>query len=325
MTSPLLRSAAVVGVLMLLATGPVTGSAAQAADPAAPGTSPSQQTTYDPVDDTFSLTVSPTRLVVGQGHDGEQQRVTVVNRGSAPLHITVAKRDFDGAADGTLAFSQDSSYSASGWVSLDSSDFTLAPRSSRTLIATITLPAHPEPGDHQVALVLLVPAVRSAANISINRGIGMPLYVTVPGPTDDSVALRELDAPSFSAGGAVRVTARLRSAGTVHRDFRGPEQLQLTQSGSTTRFPDVTVVRGSPRDISTTWNPPMLCVCHLTVAFPNADGTSQSLTVRVIVFPVRLVVGGILALAALAVLVVWRRKRYASQVRRAASLLAGAQ
>lgn len=288
-------------------------------DPTSP--SPSQTTTYDKVDDKFSLTVSPTRIVVDQDHIGDTQNLLVVNRGQAPLNVTVEKRDFTGAADGTMVFADHATYSASNWVTLDPTSFTVAPGASQTVKATIVVAPNPEAGDHQVALVFMVPAVATDQNITINRGVGVPLYVAVPGPTDDSVSLSGLSAPGFSSGGPVSVQANLDSTGTVHRDFRGTTPLMLDVTGGSQPFPDFTVVRGAERDITGSWDPPLMCICHVTVSIINPDGVNQTQTLRVIVFPVRLAGIGLGAVLALVFFVVWRRRRFAGQVRLAAERL----
>jgi hypothetical protein len=194
----------------------------------------------------------------------------------------------------------------------------VAPGTAQTVTATITVPAGPEPGDHQVALVFLVPAGKGAGNIKINRGIGTPVYITVPGPIDDSASLSNLSAKGFATRGPVRLTATMNNTGNVHRDFRGATPLKVSGAGTAAPFPDFTVMRGSMRDISTTWNPPLICVCNPTVSFVNAAGTVQSSSVRVIVFPLPLfglIVGALLALG---IVIRVTRRRYRASVIRAA-------
>jgi hypothetical protein len=80
-------------------------------------------------------------------------------------------------------------------------------------------------------------------------------------------------------------------------------------------------MRGSTRDISTTWNPPLICVCNPTVSFVNSAGTVQSYSVRVIVLPLPLM-GVFLGALLLGWLVVaMARRRYQASVLKAAALL----
>ena len=142
----------------------------------------------------------------------------------------------------------------------------------------------------------------------------------MPGPIDDSATLSDLSAPGFAIDGPVEVTATVTNTGTVHRDFRGDAPLTIDVSGAPAPFPDFTVPRDSVRDVSTTWDPPLLCICHPTVQFTNADGSVQSASVQVIVFPLKLL-GIVIAAILIVLLVMWfSRNRYRASVTKAAAL-----
>ena len=72
---------------------------------------------------------------------------------------------------------------------------------------------------------------------------------------------------------------------------------------------------------STTWDPPLFGIFNPTVEFTNADGSVQTASVRVIVFPVKLaaiVLGGLLIL----IFGFWvSRRRYRASVRKAAAAM----
>jgi hypothetical protein len=300
------------------------GSEAQASDPGVPVSGPTttNSTSYRPVPAEFSLTISPTRLVAGPADTGKPAQIVAVNRGQLPVTVTVQKRDFTGGLDGALVFHDKSEFSASEWVTLDLMSFEVAPGASRVITAAITVPPNPDPGDHQVAIVFVVLAqAADGDNIKINRGIAIPAYVTVAGPTDDSATVTDLRAPAFATTGPVAITARVRNTGTVHRDFRGTTRLRMNDTGAATVFPDFTIDRGSVREVATTWDPPLMCICHPAVSFVNADGSVQSATVRVIVFPLHLlgVVVGVLLVLWLGTRL-WRR-RYRAKVASAAARL----
>jgi hypothetical protein len=291
----------------LFAAGP---GAVQASTPDPVSPTPTATTTYPLTASQFSLTVSPTRLVIGPDDVGSGQHFVIVNRGQAPVMVEVQKRNFVAAADGTMKFQDAAPYSASTWISFDPTSFVLAPGATQNVDVTVRVGSHPDAGDHQVALVFLVPAGKTTANISINRGIATPIYVTVPGPTDDTTGLSALTARQFVMRGPVAISATLHNMGTVHRDFRAASPLTLQAAGDTTAFPDFTVVRGADRDVTATWHPPFLCVCHATVSFTNPDGSTQSSAVRIIVFPLYLL-AILLAAALLAVAGTrWRRRRF---------------
>jgi archaellum component FlaG (FlaF/FlaG flagellin family) len=299
-------------VLMFAWSSPLAnGSEARASDPQVPST-PTVSTSYAPVPSEFALMVSPTRIAVAQADTGKPAQILVVNRGHSPVPVTAQERDFTGGADGSLAFQDKAPYSASEWVTVTPASFVIAPGATQVVTAAIVVAADPEPGDHQVAIVFLVPAGQTEANVKINRGVATPVYITVTGPTDDSASLSDLSAPGFTIGGGVDVSAKVHNTGTVHRDFRGATVLSVDAAGGDAAFPDFTVIRGATRDISTTWEPPLICVCHPRISFVNADGSVQTVVARVIVFPFHLL-GILLVVLALIVLVVRRnRKRRAA-------------
>jgi hypothetical protein len=282
---------------------------------------PSNSTTYELGPDQFSLTISPTRLTVGPDDVARTAEILVVNTGRAPVPVTVQRRNFTAGPDGSLRYQQDAPFAAADWLTVRPESFQLASGATQVVTADIAVPSSPEPGDHQVALVFLVPAGETSANIRVNRGVATPIFITVPGPVDDSVSISGLSAPGFALRGPVDLSAELRSTGTVHHDFRGTAPLTVESAGSATAFPDFTVVRGATREVSTVWYPPLMCVCHPTVTFAGGDGAPQTATATVVVFPVDLVAGLVLAAVVVALALRWRRRRYRAAVRRAAEAI----
>ncbi|MER5324356.1 hypothetical protein [Streptosporangium roseum] len=300
------RVAVLIGVCLLWMAGPAGAGSARPAPEA-----------------DFSLTVSPTRLAVQPGDIGEKQEFQVINQGRQPLDVEVRKADFKPNLDGTLLFQPKAPYSASNWVTVTPDRFRLAAGRTRQVSVRINVPPDPEPGDHQLALVFLVPAGTDEGNIRINRGIGAPVYIAVPGPIDDSAEVVGLRAPSFALGGPLTFTTTVRDTGTVHRDFRGDDRLRLRVNGESVPFPDFTVSRGSTREIATTFDPPLMCLCGATVAVPGPGGTSTTATATVLVFPLHWLGAAILVAGALILLVAFARRRYRAQVAAAARAMSG--
>ena len=303
------------------------GSAAFAAGPATPAPTSGGSTTYGPSGSAFSLTVSPTRLSIAATEIGARHEVLVVNRGTTPITVDVQKRNFTSNASGALTYSASAPYAAAAWLAVSPAKFVIQPGTSQSVTATVTMPVDPEPGDHQVALVFLVPAGVSSSNVRINRGVAAPVYITVPGPVDTSVRVDGLRAAGFSTGGSVPVSAVVHNVGTVHRDFRGASPMMLSGTGGATAFPDFTVLRDSTREMTTQFRPPLMCICHTQIFVRNADGITESASMRIIVFPVIPAVAIVAALLLAALLIVVMRRRYQGNVRRAAtrSLLGSGQ
>lgn len=314
-----------VGLFVLTCAGmaqPVLAIAAPPATPSAdapalPSRTPSTRTTYSTRPTPFSVTVSPARLTIAQDAVDETQHVTVVNRGEDPVSLAVQLRNFVSMPDGGLSYRPDAPYGAAGWAHVSPTHLELQTGESALVDVSFDVPDKREPGDHQVALVFLAPSARAPGNIQVNRGIGAPVYVTVPGAVDDSVRLDALSAPRWLWNGhGAEVTASLSSTGTVHRDFRGETALAVGTHGHLGRFGDFTVARGADRVVSTTWDAPLVCVCHPSVTVTNSDGAAQTLSTRVVVLPWWALAGlAVLVLAVTTVLL--RRRRTASRPRTA--------
>lgn len=285
-----------------------TSSSNPDAPESTPG-APTNSTSYPLSGEDFSLTVSPTRLAILSDQLAAAHQFLVINQGQSPLDVVVQKRNFVGSPDGSLTFQDEAPWSASEWVTVTPTDFRVEPGTAQTITVTVDVPVEPETGDHQVALVFLVPSGETDANIKINRGVATPIYLTVPGPIDNSATIGNLVVPGFATGGPIDINATVTNTGTVHRDFRDGAPLTVDTAGDAAPFPDFTVIRGSVRDISTTWEPPLMCICHPSITFVNADGTVQTVTARVIVFPLHLLIIAMGVLALIALLVYVRKRK----------------
>ena len=299
-------SARLVAVLALL-----TGAAAPVSAPV-PGA---------PDGPAFSLSITPTRLVLPAGELAQPHLVKVSNLGREPVEVEVGKRDFVQRPDGSLLFAEHAPYSASTWVEAFPARFSLAAGASTAVQIRVKLPDDPDVGDHQVAMVFLVAADSGSASIRVNRGLGMPVYLTVPGSVDDSMQLDAFKAPGFALSGPLRVSATIRSIGTVHKDFKGPESLKMRVADRSVPFPDFTVTRGAARDVAMDWDPPLACICHATLAVRGADGTVQELSARIVVMPLHLFAGVLVGALLLFFAVRFARRRYRVSVRRAAQAM----
>ncbi len=247
-------------------------------------------------------------------------RTRAVNRSN----VTVSKRDFVANQSGNMVFQAGAPYSASTWVTTTPDHFTLPPHVSQKVLVHVTIPDRPEPGDHQVALVFLVPAGTDANNIRVNRGIGAPVLIAVPGAITDATVVSGLAGPRFALTGPVQFTATIQDAGTIHRDFRGDgHRLTVDVAGQHVEFPDFTILRDSQRDVVTQWkNPPFACICHATISISGANGVTRQ-TVTVVIFPLHLVGIGVAVLLALLFITRIARRRYRAHIVAAAAAMNG--
>jgi len=257
----------------------------------------------------FSLTLYPARILVPAQGRSNVQTVNLVNSGRVPVHVTAEKDGFNQAPDGTIHFTRATgALSPASWVTITPSAFDLAPGQHLAVHVGIAVPSAPEPGEHQVGVVFLVPAGKSAQNVAINRGIGTQLLISVPGPIVDRIALAKLAGPGLVDGGPATFTVTVHNRGTIHHDFVRPGQLVARVHGQSVKFPDFTVLRGSTRVVSTQWqHPPLVCLCRVTLAADDGQGHQIVVSRQVIVFPLRFSAG--LILLALGLALAQRRRR----------------
>lgn len=258
----------------------------------------------------FSLLVTPTRIVVPVGDPGHEATVEVRNQSQRPARVIVVKKDVETDASGVLRLVDQAPYSALGWVSVTPERFIIPAGQRQQVSVQVTLPPQHEPGDHHVGLVFVSPTDEGSGNIRINRGIGIPVYVEVPGLVDRSVELTGFTAPRFAIRGPVTFTAAVRHTGTAHRNFRGEHRLGVEVAGQTVDAPEFTVMRGATREVPVRWaDPPLFCFCEATFTVPDLDGSIQHMSARVVIVPLHLI-GAALALIVAAVIgCVWWRTR----------------
>lgn len=269
----------------------------------------------------FSLTVSPTRVVIPTNAISVTRKFLVANRGRSPFKVTVDKADFIASESGALTFVRTAPYAAANWAQVTPTQFWLAAGTSRNVTFRVGLPPRAEPGDHQFALIFKVPAGRNSANIRINRGVAAPVFIDVAGAVNNSAEVVGLRAPGFVTHGPVSLTAKVRDLGTVHRDFRAKGRLYVDAAGDRVGFPDFTVLRDSTREVAARWNPPLMCVCHATLRVANANGTESTATVRIVVLPLHLMALLTGATVALLLFRWFLRRRFRARVLAAAESL----
>jgi hypothetical protein len=260
----------------------------------------------------FSLAVSPSRVIVPADQIARAREFTVTNQGRDPIDVTVRMASFTAGESGELSFRADAPHSAAGWVTVQPDRFRVDAGTAERVSLHISVPASAEPGEHQVAVIFSVPrAPDRTGDIGVNRSLGAPVYVTVPGPLVNSVDVTGLRAPGFALRGPLALTTTVRNTGTVHRDFVDEAGLRVRVADDTLPFPDFTLLREGVREISTNWtNPPLFCVCRATVSVPNPDGAARSASATIVILPLHLI-GPAVAIVLVVLLgwLLWRRKR----------------
>jgi P pilus assembly chaperone PapD len=262
----------------------------------------------------YSLTVSPTRLILPVGKSHDSHVFDVSNSGTRALDVETQFSDIAQASSGALDFAPGGPFSATTWVKANPKNFHLAPGQHQRVRVTVNVPAHPEPGDHQVGMVFRVPPKTGSGNVAVSGAIGAEILIATPGKTIQEIALEGLQAPTFSNGGSVSLRLTIRNRGNVHHDYLKPHQLHAEANGKEVAFPEFSLLRDSVRTVTTVWSdPPMLCLCTITVSAADGQGHVVTTSTRVIVFPFALV-GGLLLLI-LGLWLVLRTQRRRTQLK----------
>jgi hypothetical protein len=264
----------------------------------------------------FSLTVSPARLVVPVGQSEKEQIFDVSNSGSESIHVEVSVAEFSQRPNGQLAFAPATPLSAANWVLAGPLSFDLDPQEHQPVRVSISLPPEPEPGERYVAVVFKVPPVAAGRNILVSRAIGAQLLIGVPGRAIHRIGLGPLDAPWWADGGPIRFKVGVTNLGNFHRDFIHPDNLVALVGGEQSiDLPDFTVLGSSKRIIDAQWtNPPLFCICKIRVDSDDGQGGRVHAEATIIILPLRLFLG--LLLAAVGLFLLTRRSRREQQRRR---------
>jgi hypothetical protein len=267
--------------------------------------------------------VSPVRLVVPANQFETDYTIDVSDTGLLPLHVDVSLNEFAQAPNGLISFTPPGPLSAASWVRVLPGSFDLIPSQHQPVRVTIRIPSNPEPGERQVGILFKVPAAQGGANIAVSGAVATELLIAVPGSVVRKTAIGPLHGPGWADGGPVKLDLSIRNLGNIHRDFIHPQNLVAVVNGKERiALRDFTVLRGSTRVIFFDWtDPPLFCVCHIRVSSDDSMGNAIMADARVIMFPLRLVLGLLLAATGLFLLstgAVRRRRRRLRQIRKEA-------
>jgi P pilus assembly chaperone PapD len=171
------------------------------------------------------IKVWPTKveLAINRGETTESA-INVQNQGSETIRVRAYVMDFSIHKDGNYAFSEPGheSYSAAKWLSLNETEFDLAPGESNEIDVTIAVPAAVEPGGHYAALFVETVPVAASEGVSVLIASRIPslFYLTIPGVTEaDIVAnadIASLILPGLVESGPVETSVVIRNTGNVH-------------------------------------------------------------------------------------------------------------
>ncbi len=258
-----------------------------------------------------SLRVTPATLQLTDIQTGGVEHLRVENTGTRPVVVDTDLAGFSVTEDGTTRFTGPTEASAVNWVTLGAETFELDGGERYELAVSVDIPDDAEPGERYVSVLLSVPppAVEDG-NIPVTHRVAARLYIDVPGQRVELIELGELTGPRIMDGRG-EFAVPVHNRGTVHRQFARAEQLVATTGDHQIPFPAFTVLADSTRVVETVWtDPPVLCLCSVTISVDNGQGAVLTASTRVLVFPWR---ATLILLALLAGLALFRTGRQRSR------------
>ncbi|WP_051973425.1 WxL protein peptidoglycan domain-containing protein [Cryobacterium sp. MLB-32] len=163
----------------------------------------------------FSYQVEPGQTL----HD----EYLVENTGTTVQSVTVYATDAFNTEDGSFALLEGNAgaVDAGQWITFDNGtnrmQVTLDPGAQQVLPFAVNTPADASPGDHAGGMI--VSALSPAGQVSVDRRVGIRLYVRVKGPLQPALTISSIESsyqPSINPfAGETTITMTLSNAGNV--------------------------------------------------------------------------------------------------------------
>lgn len=231
--------------------------------------------------------------------------------------FVVQLEDIRQRSDGSFYYTtpSNSPFSASSWIEVTPRRFSARPNRIQPIEYVVRVPLDAEPGDHLASLTIkrLPPGAKNG--IGEIQAVAVRLELRVVGKLRESVALDSLDVPTIAGAAPVRLGALLRNDGNVRLDFDHQNKGALAVRDGGVRAGerlDGVLYPGQARYVELDWeDPPLFGHPTATVNVLTRRGAlARSASFWLI--PWRQATALILvALAAIAVAVGWRRRRAA--------------
>jgi hypothetical protein len=229
--------------------------------------------------------------------------------------FVVQLEDIRQRPDGSLYYTapSDSPFSASSWIEVTPRRFSARPNRIQPIEYVVRVPLDAEPGDHLASLTIkrLPPGERSG--IAEIQAVAVRLELRVAGKLRESVDLDSLEVPTVAGTAPVGLGALLRNNGNVRLDFdrqnKGALAVRDGDARAGERLSGV-LYPGQERYVGLDWeDPPLLGHPTATVSVLTRRGRiARSASFWLV--PWRQAAAlALVALAATAVVLGWRRRR----------------
>lgn len=158
--------------------------------------------------------------------DNKQDEVIIMNNGAEPVTLKVYPADSTKTKEGEFALTNAgvAKKDLGGWISMDTTEVTLAPKEHKAIPFTITVPANAQRGEHSGGIVFenTKPkrVVNKGMNINLISRIGVRIYENVPGNEQLAMSVKNLKY-SVSSDNNLNFDFDVVNTGTVHSAPKG--------------------------------------------------------------------------------------------------------
>lgn len=151
-----------------------------------------------------------------------EDTIVIANYDDAPLHLDVYAADGFTTTSGQLdVLTRDAESTGIGtWVSLDQDEIVIEPGESAEVPFTVAVPRNATPGDHAGAIVTSLAVLPSEDGITVDRRLGIRIYLRVAGDVAPLLAIEDLHVEYAGSanpfgGGEATATYTVRNAGNA--------------------------------------------------------------------------------------------------------------
>lgn len=243
----------------------------------------------------------------------------VINESNVPLTFRISVQDYivndtKGTPQLLPPNTLNGKYSASSWIGVTPSTFTLNPREKQVINYFIQIPKDAKPGGHYAALVYQ-PVNEDdslATGGTVNTQIGSLFYVTVNGPVKESAEVTKFFANSFQEYGPLKLLTQIKNLGDLHIRPNATITVSGLLGSSTYKLPEANIFPETARDFENTIGQTFMLGRYKAVllgSYGINNNLPLSSTIYFWVFPLRLALIIILVIVALVLGVMYFKKR----------------
>lgn len=212
--------------------------------------------------------------------------ITITNRSDEPLDYVMETENFNRSTEeGVPVFSVtqlgEGATGIAQWVNFpDGASGTIAPRQSKDITFTISVPQNADPGGHYGAVFArqIKKSTSGQTAVGIANRVGALVLGAVAGDVTSGAQIQSFDIPSIIWKGSLPLTMRVQNTGTVHFDSKATVSFRsLLGSTSEVDMGTHTILPKNVRDYEGTWTK-KLPFGPYTVKATALDGTNQPVT-----------------------------------------------